>query len=107
MGHADEASSLRIEVVYSPAPRVVDAVSLRLPAGATVEQALRESGLLERYQLPAVDRLALGVWGKRQSPGDALHDQDRVEIYRPLKVDPKEARRQRYRAHLERYPAKR
>jgi putative ubiquitin-RnfH superfamily antitoxin RatB of RatAB toxin-antitoxin module len=107
MGLADNASSMRIEVVYSPAPRVVDHVELRLPAGATVEQALRESGLLERHALVLDDRLAVGVWGKRRPLGELLRDGDRVEIYRPLLVDPKEARRLRYRAHLERYPPKR
>jgi putative ubiquitin-RnfH superfamily antitoxin RatB of RatAB toxin-antitoxin module len=107
MGRADEAPPLRVEVVYSPAPRVVDQVELRLPSGATVEQALRSSGLLERHALQPPERLSVGVWGKRKALGDVLRDCDRVEIYRPLLVDPKEARRQRYRAHLARYPQKR
>jgi putative ubiquitin-RnfH superfamily antitoxin RatB of RatAB toxin-antitoxin module len=107
MGLADAQPTLQIEVVYSPAPRIVDQVELRLPAGATVEHALRESGFLERYALAAVEQLSVGVWGKRCALGDVLRDRDRVEIYRPLLVDPKEARRQRYRAHLERYPPKR
>lgn len=107
MGLADTLARLRIEVVYSPAARSVDQVELHLPVGATVEQALRESGLIERHALPAAERLSVGVWGKRRALTDALRDNDRVEIYRPLLVDPKEARRQRYRAHLERYPPKR
>ncbi len=107
MAPADEKGLLRIEVVYSPAPHVVDQVQLQLPAGSTVEQALRASGLLDRHALTADERLALGVWGKRSALGDALRDGDRVEVYRPLRVDPKEARRQRYRAHLERYARKR
>jgi len=107
MGLADEEAPLRVEVVYSPAPRIVDQVELRLPVGSTVEQALRVSGLLERHGLPAADQLSVGVWGKRRASSDVLRDHDRVEIYRPLLVDPKEARRQRYRAHLERFPPKR
>jgi uncharacterized protein len=107
MGRVDDTTHLRIEVVYSPAPRIVDQVELRLPPGATVERALRESGVLERHELPAIEQLSVGVWGKPRSLGDVLRDRDRVEIYRPLLVDPKEARRQRYRAHLERYPPKR
>jgi putative ubiquitin-RnfH superfamily antitoxin RatB of RatAB toxin-antitoxin module len=57
---------------------------------------------------PAVDfaSLRVGVWGKLRELGDALRDLDRVEIYRPLKVDPKEARRVRYRQHRERYAPK-
>jgi uncharacterized protein len=107
MGLADAPAGLRIEVVYSPAAREIVQVELRLPVGATVGQALRESGLLERYTLPVAEQLSVGVWGKRRALTDVLRDNDRVEIYRPLLVDPKEARRQRYRAHLERYPQKR
>jgi uncharacterized protein len=106
MGLADAPTRLRIEVVYSPAAPSVDQVELRLPVGATVERALRESGMLERYALPAPEQLSVGVWGKRRALTEVLRDNDRVEIYRPLLVDPKEARRQRYRAHLERYPQK-
>jgi len=47
------------------------------------------------------------VWGKLREPGDPLREGDRVEVYRPLKVDPKEARRQRYRSHREKLAARR
>ena len=49
----------------------------------------------------------IGVFGKLRALDAPLAHCDRVEIYRPLLVDPKEARRQRYRAHLARYPQKR
>jgi putative ubiquitin-RnfH superfamily antitoxin RatB of RatAB toxin-antitoxin module len=101
------STPLRIEVVYSPAAGVVEQVELVLPAGSTLERALRDSGLLERHRLTKLDQLAVGIWGRRATLGDALREHDRVEIYRPLQVDPKEARRLRYRAHLERYPSKR
>jgi putative ubiquitin-RnfH superfamily antitoxin RatB of RatAB toxin-antitoxin module len=107
MAPGDEDGLLHVEVVYSPVPRVVDQAQLRLPSGSTVEQALRASGVLDRHALTADERLAVGVWGRRGALGDVLRDGDRVEVYRPLRVDPKEARRQRYRAHLERYPRKR
>jgi uncharacterized protein len=48
----------------------------------------------------------LGVWGKPCETVRLLRERDRVEIYRPLSVDPKEARRVRYRAHRERYAKK-
>ena len=103
MGH-DKATPARLNVVvaYSPAAGQVDVVNLTLPEGATVLQALRESGLLERH--PGIDPASqkLGVWGKLRTPDDVLRDGDRVEVYRPLTVDPKEARRLRYRGHLER-----
>lgn len=90
---------IAVVVAYSPAPERVDHVALQMPAGATVNDALRESGLLLRH--PEID-LALhkvGVWGKLRPLDHALREGDRVEVYRPLKVDPKEARRQRYRSH--------
>ena len=87
---------LRVEVAYSAAPRQVDVAALELPAASTVADALRASGLLERHGL-AADSLACGVWGRPQALSSLLRDGDRVELYRPLTVDPKEARRLRYK----------
>lgn len=84
----------RVEVVYSPAPRQTELVSLA--AAATVREALVASGLLERYGL-ALEALRCGVWGRRCGLQQTLRDGDRVEIYRALTVDPKEARRLRYK----------
>ncbi len=95
-----DAGALRIEVVFCPQPGHCDRVSLRLPAGTTLADALRSSGLLERHAL-ALAGLRVGVWCKPREPEALLRDLDRVEIYRPLTVDPKEARRQRYRRHKE------
>ena len=85
---------VRIEVVYA-LPAGEDAVTLELDPGATVADAVRASGLLERH--PEIDpgRHKLGIFG-RVVPGHApLRDGDRVELYRALVVDPKEARRRR------------
>ena len=90
------ARTIRVEIAYSPGAGQVERLTLSLPEGATVAQALERSG----WTLPADARL--GVWGRLRAPTDALRDRDRVEIYRALTVDPKEARRQRYRAHLAR-----
>lgn len=95
MAHAD-AALLRIEVVYCPAPGRCDRVALRLPDGASVADAVTASGLCERHGLSA-GALELGIWGRKQPPQAALRDLDRVELYRPLQVDPKEARRLRYK----------
>ena len=94
MAPADPA--LRVEVAYSPAPRQVQTVALQLPLGSTVADALRASGLLERHAL-VLDTLRCGVWGRVQPLDWVLRDGDRVEAYRPLGVDPKEARRLRYK----------
>ena len=83
-------------LVYSPAPRQVREWALVLPAGSTVVQALDSSGLLTACPELASSRLDVGVWGRPATLGQALCDQDRVEIYRPLRVDPKVARRERF-----------
>ena len=97
---------MKVVVAYSPSPRDVDLVSLSLPEGATVLDALKASGLIERH--PEIDpsQMKLGGWGKLREPHDVLRDADRVEVYRPLLVDPKEARRQRYRSHREKLKPK-
>lgn len=96
---------LRVCVAYSPRAGEVEEVQLELPAGATVRDALNRSGLLQRHTEidPAAPRT--GVWGKLRGLEDVLRERDRVEIYRPLLVDPKEARRLRYRKHRDRVKA--
>lgn len=86
------AEVLSVTVAYSPRAGEVDEVQLALPEGATVADALRESGMAVRHD---ISELAVGVWGMLAAPSDRLRDRDRVEIYRPLLVDPKEARRLR------------
>ncbi len=98
MAPGDAGTTLRISVAYSPRAGEVDEVNLRLDPGATVADALRESGLQARHPGLALEALPVGIWGAFCNRGDALRDRDRVELYRPLRVDPKEARRQRQRA---------
>ena len=92
------AEALRVEVAYCPGPGVADVVALQLPAGAVVQDALVASCVLQRHGLTVQD-LRVGVWCHPCELATALRDRDRVEIYRPLIVDPKEARRQRYKGH--------
>jgi putative ubiquitin-RnfH superfamily antitoxin RatB of RatAB toxin-antitoxin module len=87
---------IAVEVVYCPAPGPCDVVSLLLEPGTLLGRAIELSGLLQRHGLLA-DGLTTGIWGRRCPLAAVLRDGDRVEIYRPLRVDPKEARRQRYR----------
>ena len=95
MGRAE----LRICVAYSPRAGELELVGIRVNADATVRLALNRSGLIERH--PGIDlaHCKLGVWGKLRGLDEPLRDLDRIEIYRPLQVDPKEARRLRYRSH--------
>ena len=78
---------MKVEVVHA-LPEGADVVSVQLPEGATVADAVAASGLRGSE---------FGVFGKRVLPEQRVRDGDRVEIYRPLKVDPKEARRRRAR----------
>lgn len=90
------ATTVRITLVYSPAARLVQELELTLPAGSTVAQALAASGLARTFPEIAIQPLQLGVWGHKAQADQVLQDNDRVEIYRALKVDPKVARRERF-----------
>lgn len=91
------SAELTIEVVYAAAPHDVRQVSLRLREGSTLADALRASGLLEGLSSVQADALQPGIWGRAAELQTPLRDGDRVELTRSLLVDPKEARRQRYR----------
>ena len=88
---------LSVTVVYSPAPREALEWPLRLAAGSTVADAIAGSPLPSLF--PSLDprTLVVGVWGRKAAHQQPLRDRDRVEVYRPLKVDPKVARRERFR----------
>lgn len=88
---------MRITVCHSPAPRQLLQWELELPEGASARDAVLASGLAAAcpdLQLPACE---VGVWGRRCEWSAQLRENDRVEIYRGLKVDPKVARRERFR----------
>jgi len=78
---------MKVEVVYAR-PEGAQVMSLELPAGARLRDAVLASGF-------NIENHAVGVFGKRVALDHPLADGDRVEIYRSLAVDPKEARRRR------------
>lgn len=90
-------STMRVCVAYSPASGSVDEVALSLGVGATVEDALLASGLQLRHAGVDLSTAPVGVWGVLCGRAQVLREHDRVEVYRPLQVDPKEARRLRYK----------
>jgi putative ubiquitin-RnfH superfamily antitoxin RatB of RatAB toxin-antitoxin module len=97
---------MAIEVAVGLAPRQITRVQLTLPSGCTVRQALDAAGvwaMADTLNLQAVEsgEWTVGVWGRKERLGHVLRDQDRIELVRTLNVDPKEARRVRYRAHGE------
>ena len=74
---------------------------LEVEEGASIEQALRGCAAFAD-QLPRLTELKIGIWGRVRPLDTPLRESDRIEVYRDLTVDPKEARRQRYRAKGER-----
>jgi putative ubiquitin-RnfH superfamily antitoxin RatB of RatAB toxin-antitoxin module len=87
-------ASLQVSVLCAPKARVVHETQLRLAAGSTVLDALQASGFLQQFEIS--NPTSVGVWGRKAALSQVLRDQDRVEIYRTLKVDPKVARRERF-----------
>lgn len=90
----NDKTTINIEITYA-LPHEQSLVSLNLPEGVSVEEAIRKSGLLEKY--PEIDLSVnkVGIWNKAAELSAILREKDRVEIYRPLIADPKEVRRKR------------
>ncbi|MFZ2738322.1 MAG: RnfH family protein [Burkholderiaceae bacterium] len=86
--------TIQVSVLYSPRARQVEEMVLQLADHSSVLQALQSCGLMQR--LSEIELASVGVWGRKIQLGYLLRDLDRVEIYRPLKVDPKVARRERF-----------
>lgn len=85
---------ITVEVAFvKPGEQVLE--QLHVPAGATAESAIRESGILDRFPEIDLAKNKVGVFGKVVKLTAELLDGDRVEIYRPLIADPKEARKKR------------
>jgi putative ubiquitin-RnfH superfamily antitoxin RatB of RatAB toxin-antitoxin module len=91
-----EGAPVRVTVLYSPAARDVCEWELALAPGTTVAQALQASGLPRLLADGELANAAVGIWGRKARLDQVLADCDRVEVYRPLRVDPKLARRERF-----------
>ena len=87
---------MKIFVIYSHAARQIREWTLDLEPGSTALQAIESTGVLGEFPELQLQPLLLGIWGKRASINKVLRDNDRLEIYRVLRVDPKVARRERF-----------
>lgn len=78
-------------------PERQEVIEVEVPEGTTLAQAIARSGLAQRF--PAIDFAAarVGIWSRPCPPGTVLREGDRVEVYRGLRVDPKDMRRKRAR----------
>jgi len=90
------AELLHVEVIFAGEDGVLRK-ALQIEPGASVADAVRESGIAADLGEDEIDPVRVGVFGRVVSSTTLLRDGDRVEIYRPLRVDPKEARRRRAR----------
>lgn len=85
---------MKVTVVYAR-DGAQHVLAVDLPPGATVRQAIDASGLLALEPQLEPGSFSVGVWNRSAGLDDALADGDRIEVYRPLLLDPKEARRLR------------
>jgi uncharacterized protein len=83
-----------VEVVFAlPEEQVL--VALLLEEGATIEDAVAASGLYGRFPNHDLKSFDTGIWGRVVARAHVLRSGDRVELYRPLRLDPRDARRER------------
>ncbi|HLV76756.1 MAG TPA: RnfH family protein [Marinobacter sp.] len=87
-----------VEVAYAR-PDKQQIVPVRVPEGTTMLEAVRRSGIEKIFPEVEPEKIAMGVFGKvvKDPATHELRDGDRVELYRPLRIDPKQARLNRAR----------
>jgi len=93
-GDSGAEGVFQVEVAYAR-PDEQAIISLEVKEGTTVGEAVARSGIADRFPEVDLDRNKVGIFGRLVDPRTPLRPQDRVEIYRPLTVDPKESRRRR------------
>ncbi|HNP26358.1 MAG TPA: RnfH family protein [Nitrosomonas sp.] len=86
--------SIEVEIAYALPERQV-LKKLQVPAGTNVEQAIHHSGIMHQFPEIDLNENRFGIFSKFVKREAVLQPRDRIEIYRPLTVDPKEARRLR------------
>lgn len=85
---------LHVEFIYAK-PNEPYFMSLSVPENSTIEDVIRASGVLEKFSELILEKLNVGIFGKKKTLNDIVTTGDRVEIYRSLLIDPMDARRQR------------
>ncbi|KZN30380.1 protein RnfH [Pseudoalteromonas luteoviolacea S2607] len=85
---------IKVEVVFA-LPDKATTVTVDVAEGTSAEQVVLQSGILERCPEIEPTDLSLGIWNRTVKLHQVVKDGDRIEVYRPLIADPKEARRRR------------
>jgi putative ubiquitin-RnfH superfamily antitoxin RatB of RatAB toxin-antitoxin module len=83
-----------VEIAYAlPEEQVI--ISIKVPTIFNVQQAIEKSGIQKKFPSIDLSKNKVGIFGKKTTLDNTLNDRDRIEIYRPLILDPKEMRRKR------------
>ena len=83
-----------VEVAYAlPEEQVI--ISIEVPKKINIKQAIEKSGIQKKFPEIDLSKNKVGIFGKQTTLDHLLSDRDRIEIYRPLILDPKEMRRKR------------
>ncbi len=83
---------ISVEVAYAQ-PEEQKMISLQVSAGATIQSVIEHSEILTMFPDIDLTKQKVGIFSKLKELTDIVSDGDRIEIYRPLLIDPKEARR--------------
>lgn len=96
MGQVNRSTAVpfvEVEIVYGVTGAEI--IRQEVPANATLKEAIEQSGILEKYPEIDLDSYKTGIFSRKRELHTPVHAGDRIEIYQPLKVDPREARRHR------------
>ncbi|MCP1727004.1 putative ubiquitin-RnfH superfamily antitoxin RatB of RatAB toxin-antitoxin module [Natronospira proteinivora] len=94
--HGDQSPRISVEVAYAR-PERQEILVLEVEVGTTAEEAVNRSGIAKLFPEIDLKESRVGIFGRLVKADQVLREGDRVEVYRPLKADPKEVRRQRAR----------
>jgi len=85
---------MQVEIVYAMADEQA-LLELHVAEGSSVQNVIDSSAIYDRFPTEDLTKCAVGIWGRPVQRSDIVRDGDRVELYRPLTMDPREARRLR------------
>lgn len=89
-----DVKTFNIEVVYA-LPEWAHIIRMQIERGTTIKEAIMDSGIMQRCPEIDLEKNKVGVFGSLKDLDTEINEGDRIEIYRGIRVDPKEARRKR------------
>lgn len=92
--HSMANNELPVEVAYADIAQQIT-LTVKVPSGVTVQQAIHLSGILKLFPEIDLNKQGIGIYSQRVSLDSFVQAGDRIEIYRPLQIDPKQARKLR------------